>query len=85
MKPVITLFKTESLGLFELYDQLGILPDEVIPCEYFYTYSPPPGKLAEVLDLLKRNKINHAIRFETPVSPRSKRANKNLYRQVARA
>jgi hypothetical protein len=85
MEPVITVFKSELLGLFELYDQLGILPDEVTPCEYFYTYSPPPGKLDEVLDLLKRNKINHAIRFETPVSARSKRARKNLTMEAARA
>lgn len=85
MEPVITVFKTESLGLFELYDQLGILPDEVIPCEYFYTYSPPPGKLNEVLGMLKQNKINHAIRFETPVSPRRKMARRNPNMQVARA
>ena len=78
MKAVITLFKTESLGLFELYDQLGILPDEVIPCEFFYTYSPPPRKLAQVLEALKRNKVNHGVQFVAPASFQRQKAIKNF-------
>ena len=85
MQPVITLFKTESLGLFELYDQLGILPDEVTSCEFFYTYTPPARKLAEVLDLLKRNKVNHAIQFMPAKAQKNRRAIKNLNPELARA
>jgi hypothetical protein len=84
MQPVITLFKTESLKLSELYDQLGILPHEAKECEFFYTYSPPPGMLFKVLDVLKRNNVNHGIRFETAKPSRSKKAGKNLKPELAR-
>lgn len=82
MQPVITVFKTESLTLSALYDQLGILPHEAKECEFFYTYGPPPGKLSEVLETLRRNKVNHGIQFVAVRAPRSRKAIKSFSREV---
>jgi hypothetical protein len=66
MQPVITLFKTEFSEHSQLFQQLNIHSDEVKECEFFYTYSPPPNRLTEVLNVLRKNKVAHGVHFETP-------------------
>jgi hypothetical protein len=83
MQPVITMFKTEFLKYPELCDQLGIAPHEAEECEFFYTYSPAPGKLFKVLDILKRNGVNHGIQFETRKPSGNKKALKTLTPEFA--
>lgn len=82
MQPIITLFKTPFLKFAELCDQLGILPNDIRECEFFYTYSPPPGELFKVLAVLKRNGVTHGIQFESPQAPKSKKAPKKLNPEV---
>lgn len=66
MQPVVTLFKTEFLADSQLFQQLNIHSDEIKECEFFYTYSPSPDRLPEVLNVLRRNKVAHGVQFEAP-------------------
>jgi hypothetical protein len=65
MKPVVTLFKTEFSEYTQLFKQLNIHSDDVTECEFFYTYTPSPEKLPEVLNVLRQYKVAHGIQFET--------------------
>jgi hypothetical protein len=63
MQPVVTLFKTEFSEYSQLFQQLNIHSNEVKECEFFYTYSPSPDKLPEVLNVLRQNKVTHGVQF----------------------
>ena len=77
MQPVITLFKNEFLADSRLFQQLNIHSDEVKECEFFYTYSPSPDRLPEVLDVLRKNKVAHGVQFEAP-KPKARRSQRNV-------
>jgi hypothetical protein len=80
MQPVITLFKTEFLAYSQLCDQLGILPNEVVECEFFYLYTPPSSKLSHVLKVLRQNKVNHGIQFAN-WKPQDRRSDRKVVHQ----
>jgi hypothetical protein len=65
MQAIITVFKTEFEGKEYIASRLKDMVEEVKLMSGAYIFSPSPGRLFELLDVLKENKINYGTHFDS--------------------
>jgi hypothetical protein len=65
MRAIVTIFKDELKGKVYLLKQLDEMSDHVNIVGSAYIISPKPGKLFDILNELKENKIAYGTHFNT--------------------
>jgi hypothetical protein len=71
MQAIITVFKTEFEGKEHIASRLKDMVDEVRLMSGAYILSPNPGKLFELLNILKENKITYGTHFDSATGTES--------------
>jgi hypothetical protein len=70
MRAVITVFRTEFEGKDDVKLMVGELTDDFKIAEDVYMLSPRPGKLFDLLSILRENKISYRTHFDSVQSKR---------------
>lgn len=63
MQAIITVFKVELNNREQIFKEIKEMSSDLSEVGEAYTFSPKPGKLFELLTLLKNNNINYGTHF----------------------
>lgn len=63
MRAIVTVFKEELKGRSSILDAIKSMASNFSEIPEAYTFSPKPGRLFEMLNLLKNNNISYGTHF----------------------
>ena len=63
MRAVITVFKVELHDRPNILNSIREMSADISELANVYTFSPKPGKLFELLNILKNNNVNYSTHF----------------------
>lgn len=69
MRTIITVFKPELQSKKPVLDRIIVMTREFIEMGEAYTFSPRPGKLFDLLNLLRMNNVNYETNFSIDDEP----------------
>jgi hypothetical protein len=78
MRAIISVFKGEFEGKAQAKDAIAQLTDELNIVADAYIFSAKPGKLFEILSILRDHKITYGTHFDTSDGPRKNKTVKRF-------
>jgi hypothetical protein len=63
MRAIITVFKAELADKPTIFEGIRAMSAELTELTDAYTFSPKPGKLFDLLNLLKNDNVNYGTHF----------------------
>jgi hypothetical protein len=72
MQAIITVFKGEFEGKDDVRSRISELTEDVKMVADAYVFSPRPGKLFDLLNILRNNKITYGTHFNSVPSEKFK-------------